>query len=243
MNCTADAGRIFGLSVFFTVVKGPPRPRREWSSASTTDLQPVSVTPIRPERDNDDEQRLVRALREQRVEAITPAWNHFLPFVQRTLQHLANPGPDLEDLTQDVFERFFRKIPELRDPLAVRAFLYGITLRVAKRAQRYRWLRRSMQSAFDAEDYDVADTSIDAAAQEALSQLRTHLMALSTEQRSLLVCRYVEEMELRDVAAAHNLSFNTMRRRLEVAWGLLMRRVSSDEALAPYILNRNGGGS
>jgi RNA polymerase sigma-70 factor (ECF subfamily) len=173
----------------------------------------------------------------RREGAVAAAWRHFVPFVERVLGRLARRGRDTDDLTQEVFERFFRKIDELRNPDAVRPFLYGIALRVAKRDLRYRWLRRDLEVDVDCEWAE--SPAADPETREAARRLVDHLGTLKPEQRSLLVARYVEGMDLREVASAHGLSFNTMRRRLERAWHLLERRIDDDDVLGGYL--RGGG--
>jgi RNA polymerase sigma-70 factor (ECF subfamily) len=174
----------------------------------------------------------------RRPGAVAAAWRHFLPFVQRTVARLAARDGDREDLVQEVFERFFRRVDGLRNPDAVRPFLYGIALRVVKKDHRYRWLRRNLSSGVDA--CSVPAAASDPELRAAARRLVEHLAALGREQRSLIVARYVEGMDLKAVAEAHGLSFNTMRRRLERAWRLLERRLDGDEVLAAY---RRGGRS
>jgi RNA polymerase sigma-70 factor (ECF subfamily) len=171
--------------------------------------------------------------------AVAAAWHHFVPFVTRVTGRLAGPNRDVDDLTQEVFERFFRRIDGLRSPDAVRAFLYGIALRVVKRDLRYRWLRRNLKVSTDTERA-VAVTP-DPEAREAARRLLGHLHSLKPEQRSLIVARYVEGMELRAVACAHGLSFNTMRRRLEHAWQRLEHRLDEDDLLVDYVRERRAG--
>jgi RNA polymerase sigma-70 factor (ECF subfamily) len=180
----------------------------------------------------------------RRPGAVASAWRHFVPFVRRVLGKLVHGGRDVEDLTQEVFERFFRKIDELRNPDAVRAFLYGVALRVAKKEHRYRWLRRDLQVGWDSMDVPAegaGDGGLDSDDREAARRLLQHLGTLSSEHRSLIVARYVEGMELEEVALAHGMAFNTMRRRLERAWNALDRRLQHDELFASYRRNKRGG--
>jgi RNA polymerase sigma-70 factor, ECF subfamily len=167
--------------------------------------------------------------------AVAAAWRHFVPFVDRVLRRLVGRHRDLEDLRQEVFVRFFRKVDQLREPDAVRAFLYGIAFRVSKRDHRYRWLRRHLSVAVETDVDAAVEPLSDAQTREAAQRLIEHLDALDSEKRSLIVCRYVEEMTLEAVAYAHGLSFNTMRRRLERAWATLERRIAGDDLLACYL--------
>src|SRR5438045_1493495 len=68
----------------------------------------------------------------------------------------------------------------------------------------------------------------DPLAREAVARLFGVLAAVGAEDRSLFVARYVEEMELADVAEAHGLSFSTARRRLDRAWTRVRARAARD---------------
>src|SRR6188768_1083940 len=95
-------------------------------------------------RDADSDVALVEALRAGDPRAELAAWNRFALGVDKTLRRLIGPGPDREDLLQEVFIRFFRRVGTLREPSAVRAFLTGICIHVVRgeigRRQRRRWL-------------------------------------------------------------------------------------------------------
>jgi hypothetical protein len=61
-------------------------------------------------RDVDTDVALVEALRRGDSQAELAAWNRFSVGVDQTLRRLLGPGPDREDLLQEVFIRFFRRI-------------------------------------------------------------------------------------------------------------------------------------
>ena len=198
-----------------------------------------------------DERALACALIDRRADAVVPAWRLLSPFVERTLRRLLGPDRDREDLAQEVFLRFFRKVPTLRDPAALRPFLFGIVARVVKRERRHRWLRRWLTlGGGDAGTATAAQPAgatggaaeIDPLAREAVARLARVLAAVSAEDRSLFVARYVEEMELADVATAHGLSFSTARRRLDRAWARVHARALRDPILGSYLAEQRAGG-
>jgi DNA-directed RNA polymerase specialized sigma24 family protein len=111
---------------------------------------------------------------------------------------------------------------------------------VAKKQHRYRWLRRDLQAAWEGGDEPAGGAGLDSDEREAARRLVQHLGRLSPEQRSLIVARYVEGMELEEVALAHGMAFNTMRRHLERAWLALDRRIRDDELFASYRRTQGG---
>ena len=97
-------------------------------------------------RDVDTDVALVEALRRGEARAELAAWNRFAVGVDQTLRRLLGPGPDREDLLQEVFIRFFRRVGSLREPTAVRGFLTGICIHVV-RGEIARLKRRSSRNA------------------------------------------------------------------------------------------------
>src|SRR5579862_7421922 len=96
----------------------------------------MAVTKFRvirgPDADARTDAALAEALRRGEREAELEAWNRFSPGAAEMLRRLLGPGPDREDLLQEVFLRFFRRIGTLREPAAVRGFLGGICIRVVR---------------------------------------------------------------------------------------------------------------
>src|SRR3954470_17448315 len=120
-------------------------------------MAPATFRVLQGQRDADSDVALVEALRRgdpqaeraKRLRRGDPqaelaAWNRFSTGVDQTLRRLLGPGPDREDLLQEVFIRFYRRIGTLREPSAVRGFLTGICIHVVRaeigRRQRRRWL-------------------------------------------------------------------------------------------------------
>src|SRR6476660_4636733 len=92
----------------------------------------------------DSDVALVAPRRSGEPQAELAASTRFATGVDQTLRRLLGPGPDREDLLQEVFIRFLRRIGTLREPAAIRAFLTGICIHVVRgeiaRRQRRRWL-------------------------------------------------------------------------------------------------------
>src|SRR4051812_35368204 len=88
-------------------------------------------------------------------------WDRYSPLVRRILVRGIGPGADVEDQVQEVFLRFYRNRTLLRDPAALRSFLFGITLRVAAselRSRRVRsWLRLTKEGFLDEPEAPCAD--------------------------------------------------------------------------------------
>src|SRR3954463_5516040 len=97
----------------------------------------TSVVPLRVVRgdaaDVDNDESLVAALRRGDPRAELAAWNRYARRVDGTLRRLLGPGEDpmnREDLLQEVFIRFFRRVHTLREANALAGFLTGICVNV-----------------------------------------------------------------------------------------------------------------
>lgn len=155
------------------------------------------------------------------------AWIRFVPLARGNLRRIIGPGLDEDDLCQEVFLRFFQRIRGLRDPNAVRGFLFAVCLRVARKELRRRWLRRWLRLTDDGTVPEVSAgrdaDECEADSREAVQRYYAILDAVGGQGRSLFVARYVEGVELAEVARLHGLSLSTTQRRL----GRVARRVEA----------------
>jgi RNA polymerase sigma-70 factor (ECF subfamily) len=165
----------------------------------------------------------------------------------------------VEDHVQEVFLRFFRDLPNVRNPEAVRSFIVGITVRVARNEVRQRairnrltpWLERwptlqqgsaheianssgGARQPFDSIDGYCLD-SLDWNDHEPVWRLQAILEQLGPQPRLVFVLRYVRQLELTDVAAALGLSLSTVKRQLKRANRQVYALAKSDPLLAKYI--------
>ena len=141
-------------------------------------------------------------------------WDRYNSPVRRVLRRAMGPGNDVEDEVQEVFLRFYRNSALLRNPAALRSFLFGIAMRVAAselRSRRIRgWLRLTPDGVLD----DHAAPHADPDAREAVKRLYAILDRLETKSRLAFVLHHVEGLELLEVASALGVSLATVKRRL-----------------------------
>jgi len=191
--------------------------------------------PDRSRRGGLDEAALVAALKAREERAYALAWGEFGPMVRRLVSRFFGPGAEPQDLSQEVFVRFFRRIDELRSPDGVRGFLAGICLGVARNEARRLRVRRWVTLTSAGTLPDVAVSGADVEGRQAVRRLYAVLDKASALDRSLFVARYLEKMEVEEVARVHDLSFGTAKRRLARAVARLNRLMQRDEALAAYL--------
>jgi RNA polymerase sigma-70 factor (ECF subfamily) len=191
-----------------------------------------------------DDQVLVAALRAGDPRATREAWRRFGGLVRRLLLRTLGPEPDLDDLSQEVFITFFDRVRTLRDPTKVTAFITAIAAFKIRHHLRWRWLRRWLLLPGRSDELDLRAVHPDPDSREALARFFKALDRLNPVDRTAFTLRFVEELELTEVAAALDLSLATTKRRLARAWRRLAVLVRDDEALQPFVsfpVARGGG--
>lgn len=196
------------------------------------------VTPPAPGAATDAD--VAAALLRDDKEAPFLAWSRFAPLVRTTLRRLLGPGLDEDDLCQEVFLRFFGSVHRLRETEAVRAFLFGICLRVVRKELRRRWLRRWLHLTPDGTMPDSASASgtADHDARETLARYYAILDKVGGQGRSLFVTRHIHGLPLTEVARLHHLSLSTTQRKLI----RIAKRIDGMVRRDPLLLEFTGDG-
>jgi RNA polymerase sigma-70 factor (ECF subfamily) len=166
--------------------------------------------------------------------AATQAWRCLSPLVRRVVRRHAGAGSDEHDLCQEVFLRFFARITELRDRRALRHFLLGICLGVARNERRRARVRRAVRLAPSHELPAVPSAAADIVARRALARLCAILAVADPEERMMFVLRHVENMDLSAIAAASGRTVPSVKRRAARATRRLGLKMQRDPALADY---------
>ena len=201
---------------------------------------PPPLTVVRSGPTADDDASLAAALIARDHAAPAEAWARLSPLVMRLLRRYFGPGPDRQDLCQEVFLRFFSRIDELRDRNALRSFLIGICLGVAQNELRRARVRRWIFLTQSGELPDAPISGANPEAREATARIYKILSGVSAEDRTLFVTRYVEKMEMAEIAAAIGRPLSTTKRRLARATRRITARMSGDPALADYVASMAG---
>jgi RNA polymerase sigma-70 factor (ECF subfamily) len=183
-----------------------------------------------------DDAGLVRATLAGDPRAPGALWDRHARLVHRILRRSLGQQDEIEDLVQEVFLSLFRRLPTLRDPKALPAFLIAITTHVLRHELRRRWVRRCMTLGVN-EDIGVEQRveHPNPEARQAVSRLYGILDRLGSEERLAFVLRFIEGMELTEVAAALGLSLATTKRRLVRARARFDHHIARDPGLAPYL--------
>jgi RNA polymerase sigma-70 factor (ECF subfamily) len=166
--------------------------------------------------------------------------NHSM-MVRGLVVRALGPGAEVEDLVQDVFAVLFRKVATLKDPAALRPFLFGITIREIRGELRRRRVRKWLEFTKTGEIADQVAYGDDHA-RHAFSQLYRVLGSLDARGHLAFVLRHVEGYELTEVAEALSCSLATVKRVLSAVETRVWSLAAADPYLAPYLVEPKAKG-
>lgn len=147
-------------------------------------------------------------------ELVTRYERRMLYYIHRLLGHDA----DLADVMQDIWIRVFLRLTTLRAPEAFRVWLYKIAHDVAV-SQLRKKKRREMASLGDEHPAEGATTSDwdERELLESAEVVHKTLERLSLPHREVLTLRFLEELDLSEIAEVVGCNVGTVKSRLHYA--------------------------
>jgi RNA polymerase sigma-70 factor (ECF subfamily) len=165
----------------------------------------------------DDCHELVRALRAGEPWAERALLRSEAAHVERLLMRILGYRAELDDLVQEVFIRAFARIGTLREPESLRPWLGSIAAFVAREAIRRKRRRRWLVFLPAEECVELPTNSASFEARTALRVFYQVVDAFPADERIAFTLRFVEGMELTEVAEVCQVSLATIKRRLKRA--------------------------
>lgn len=138
-------------------------------------------------------------------------------FVWRALSHLGVDRADLEDALQEVFVVVHRRLHDYREEQKMRAWLYAISVRVARDFRRKRTRRREQLTAAPPDSPREASQLESFATRQALELAQRLLETLPENQRAVFLLYEVEQMPMSEVAQVLDCPLHTAYSRLHKA--------------------------
>jgi RNA polymerase sigma-70 factor, ECF subfamily len=164
-----------------------------------------------------DDRALVEALRANHPGAKAALFQRHVGWVERLITHVIGFDAELADILQEVFTRALGSIHTLKDPSALEPWLGRVATHTARKVLRTRtrraWLRRFVDSS-EEERYEPAALAFAPEARQALRAVYRVLDVLPADERIAFALRFIDGMELTEVAASCDVSLATIKRRL-----------------------------
>lgn len=153
--------------------------------------------------------------------------------IERLLWSLLGPEPEAEDLLHEVFVRALEGIHDLEDPARLRSWLAGIAVHTARE-----WIRRRTRRRWLRFVEELPDPPAICASEEVGEATRCTfevLRGMSADDRVVFSLRFIEGMEMADIAVACDVSLSTAKRRLKDAEKHFVARARRMPALRSWI--------
>jgi RNA polymerase sigma-70 factor (ECF subfamily) len=178
---------------------------------------------------------LVAAFLRDDPRARAALYGRYAEHVLRVLRRILGARSDLADLHHDVFVRAVANIAAIEDPSALKGWLTMIAVHVARTS-----ITRRRQSGwllfFPSEELpEVAVESTPPAVLDAVRATYATLDALSPDDRVAFALRYLDGMELTEIAAACHVSLATLKRRLARAETRFVAKAKNQPALVSWL--------
>lgn len=183
-----------------------------------------------------DDAALVAGVRAGNTVAMAAFYDRYVEDVRRILVHTLGPRLELSDLVQEVFVNVIQSIHLLRQPAALRSWLFQVTVLTARKHLRRnsrRWWLRLWPGDDEADAQPAPEPGLQAS--EAVLATFAILKEMGEEDRLVFSLRYIEGMELAEMAAACELSLSTIKRRLARAEKRFHAAASQHDALRAWV--------
>ena len=154
------------------------------------------------------------------------------PYVHTVLRSLGVHPSDVDDAFQEVFVVIHRKLGAYENRGSLRAWVYGICVRVALRARSRRRSAREVASDDVPEPIDPMTPAEHLSEQQARRVLNTILDDLDDDKRAVFVLFELEELSMHEVAQSLECPIQTAYSRLRAA------RDAVDAAVRRYRMRR-----
>lgn len=181
------------------------------------------------------DESIVFGLRNGDRQAAAELFDRYAEHLRRVLVRVLGPDPEIPDLLQDVMVSALASIDRLGDPRALRAWLTQIAVFTARVRIRRRTRWRFMRFVAPEELPERGVEPHDALATETLRATYRVLERMGSDERIAFALRFIDGMELTEVAQASRVSLATVKRRLNRAHTQFQELAKSEPALADWL--------
>lgn len=185
-----------------------------------------------------DDAALVSAIRDGNTAAKAELFQRYAPQLERLITHVLGYDPELADILQETFAAALRSLGSLKDPSALKPWLFRIAAFTAKKTLRSRSRRRWLRYFSDEEDEARHEPTVEPADVESLRAAREVYAILArfpVDERFVFALRHINELELSAVATTCGVSLATVKRRLQRAERRFLTAARRTPTLVDYI--------
>jgi RNA polymerase sigma-70 factor (ECF subfamily) len=195
---------------------------------------PVSLVVV-PDRIDQSDAELARALMAGQAWAITETWHRFAPAVIMLARRALGSEAEAEDVAQEVFHRVFARSETLRAPERLRSFIFSFAIRVLRTELRRKRTRAWLSFLRPEALVDLGAAHTDMESRDLLRRFYSLLDRLAPRLRLVFALRHLDSMTVEEVALHMDLSVSTVKRALDRATGKLSRWIETEPGLAGFL--------
>lgn len=213
-----------------------------WRSLMTRLLPPESESVEHTPTTGLPPDPFVTRLQARDERALGEFFERFHQQVERVLLRVIGPDPDLSDVAQDTFEQALVSLQRFQgDSAGLSAWLNRIAVNVAKNRLRHRRVRRWLRGAVPYETSEVASRVASPEVVVAMRRTYEVLERLPTDERIVFALRFIDGMQLNEIADITTTSLATVKRKLTKAKARFGRYARNDAVLSGWsTLGDNG---
>jgi RNA polymerase sigma-70 factor (ECF subfamily) len=179
---------------------------------------------------------LVAAVHARQRGAWETLFDRYGSYVERLIVRVVGLDAEVPDLINEVFARALEGFDHLKDPMALKGWLGSIAVFTARgwirdRGSGRRWL--NFLSPDDLPDVPTADVPPEV--NEILQRTYALLTGMPTDERIAFTLRFVDGMELQEIAETTEVSLSTVKRRITRAERWFLKRASRDAVLSERV--------
>ncbi len=172
------------------------------------------IDKVLPLRFVGDDAALAAALKQRHPGAMEALYDRYGSHVQRVLVRVMGMDPNLGDLLQEVFIEAFSNAASIKDGGRLKAWMTSIAIFTARGVIRRR-VRRRVFWANDLETVpEIPTIGPSPEDREALRAVYQILDAMPADERIAFSLRFIDGMELEEIAQSSRVSLSTIKRRL-----------------------------
>lgn len=142
----------------------------------------------------------------------------FIDEVSRTVTGMLGPGPEIDDVVQEVFIKLHRSLPSFRGDASLKTYVVRMAINKSLDALRKRKRSRWLQPWSSEETWDPpSDLSSDGdiTGKERNLVLRAAVNRLPESQRAVIVLRLIEDLSTEETAKILDIPYGTVLSRLK----------------------------
>lgn len=177
-------------------------------------------------------QEIMEGLLNRSPDAAAALYEQFGDLINRLVWRMLGADPDHDDVVHQVFINVISSIGSVKNPLALRSWIAGVTVNTIGKELRSRKYRRTVHFT---EKPEMPDESMGPEKQLFVQRLYAIVSRMKAEERIMFVLRFIEGHRIAEISAVTGRSIATVKRKVAKAKKKFMKKARKDFVLSSMI--------